>query len=238
MTRTFYSPAQSAIAIVPARGGSKGIPRKNLVPLLGIPMLSYTLRAAREVEEISKVLVSTDNEEIAEVARAEGALVIERPVELARDDSPTEPCIVHAMDRWREREGADPDWVVLLQPTAPLRQAEDIRRAFQTLESTGADSILSVVERREFRWVREGEMGRPLWDIENRPRRQDLIPDYVENGAIYITRSSLYREGGNRLGGSIALSVMPAERSIDVDEPSDLLLVENFLRKIGCQANE
>lgn len=224
-------PNASAIAIVPARGGSKGIPRKNLIPLLGVPMLVYTLRASMGCDWIAKTLVSTDDGEIAEVARAEGAEVVERPSELATDRSPTEPAVLHAMDWWKEREGSDPDWVVLLQPTAPLRDSSDIDQAFKILARTGADCVLSVRERREFHWEVRGDLGFPKWDIANRPRRQDLAPDTIENGAIYITRSSLYRSGGNRLGGKIAVSVMPGERSVDVDEAEDIPLVEAYLRQ-------
>lgn len=219
-----------AIAVIPARGGSKGIPRKNLIPLLGIPMLAYTIRAARECGRISGLLVSTDDPEIADLARKEGARVVDRPAELARDESPTEPVVLHAMDWWKTREGFDPDWVVLLQPTSPLRDSSDIEQAFKILTRTGADCVLSVRERREFHWELKGEFGFPKWDIANRPRRQDLAPDYIENGAIYITRSSLYRVGGNRLGGNIALSVMPGQRSVDVDEFEDIPLAEVYLR--------
>lgn len=193
-------------------------------------MMVYTIRAAKAVSRIDEVLLSTNNEEIASVAKDEGVRVVERPDELARDDSPTEPCVLHAMDCWAEENGTDPEWVVLLQPTTPLRTSADIEQAFEVLDRTGADCVLSVVERREFRWVRDGDLGKPKWDIANRPRRQDLHPDYIENGAVYISHSRLYRERGNRLGGKIALSVMPSERSIDVDEPSDLVLVENILR--------
>jgi N-acylneuraminate cytidylyltransferase len=224
---------RTAIAVIPARGGSKGIPRKNLVPVAGVPMMVYTIRAAQAVSRIGEILLSTNDEEISSVAKKEGVRVIKRPDELARDDSPTEPSVLHAMDCWHAENGTDPEWVVLLQPTAPLRSPADIERAFGVLDETGADCVLSVVERREFRWDRNGGLGVPQWDISHRPRRQDLDPDYIENGAVYISRSTLYREKGNRLGGRIALSVMPPERSIDVDEPSDLLLVENFLRNRG-----
>jgi N-acylneuraminate cytidylyltransferase len=220
-----------SIAIIPARGGSKGIPRKNLAPVLGVPLIAYSIRAARESQRFAAVLVSTEDAEIARVAHGEGALVVERPPDLARDDSPTEPCILHALDWWKESQGSDPDWVALLQPTSPLRDSKDIQQAFTILATTGADSVLTVVEKKEFHWRAEGSVGVPLWDIRNRPRRQELQPDFVENGAIYITRSWVYRQSANRLGEKIALSVMPAERSIDVDEPFDLRLVEMILRQ-------
>ncbi|MCA9447441.1 MAG: acylneuraminate cytidylyltransferase family protein [Candidatus Omnitrophica bacterium] len=218
------------IAIIPARGGSKGIPKKNLALIDGVPLVAYTIRAALGVDQIEDVLVSTDDEEIAAVALKEGASVIRRPEELARDDSPTEPCVLHAMEKWEETEGVLLDWVVLLQPTAPLRDSTDIANAFKILEKSGADCILSVMERREFHWEREGDFGVAQWDIDHPPRRQELRPDLIENGAIYISRADLYRKRGNRLGGKIALYEMPLERSIDVDEPFDLWLVESTLR--------
>ena len=196
----------------------------------GVPMLAYTIRAALGVERIKAVLVTTDDEEIAAVALREGAAVIRRPAELALDTSPTEPCVLHAMEKWEEAEGISLDWVVLLQPTAPLRDSSDIAGAFTILDNSGADCVLSVMERREFHWVREGDFGAPRWDIDNRPRRQELRPDLIENGAIYISRADLYRTKGNRLGGKIALYEMPLERSIDVDESFDLWLVDAYLR--------
>jgi N-acylneuraminate cytidylyltransferase len=222
-----------SIAIIPARGGSKGIPRKNLALVLGVPLVAYTIRAAKGCAPISAVLVSTDDPEIAELAESEGAMAVLRPPDLARDESPTEPCVLHAMDWWKEKVGNDPDWVALLQPTSPLRDSSDLAQGFTIAASTGADSVLSVVEKKEFRWDVRGDLAVPRWDIKNRPRRQELVPDYIENGAIYITRPWVYRELGNRLGGKIALSVMPPERSIDVDEPFDLWLVEMALRHGG-----
>lgn len=227
MTET---PAIRTIAVIPARGGSKGIPRKNLAPILGVPLIAYTIRAALGSSRIGAVLVSTDDEEIAAIALKEGASVIRRPEELSRDDSPTEPAVLHAMTKWEEAEGISLDWVVLLQPTSPLRDSTDIENAFKILEKTGADSLLSVMERREFHWTRKGDLGEPCWDIDHRPRRQELRPDLIENGALYISRSDLYRKNGNRLGGRIALYEMPPEQSIDVDEPFDLWLVEARLK--------
>ncbi len=231
MTTSENSPPERQVAIIPARGGSKGIPRKNLQPLQGVPLIAHTIRAARECARIDSVLVSTEDSEIATVAEREGALVVPRPSELARDDSPTEPCILHAMDWWRERKGEDPAVVVLLQPTSPLRDSTDIERAFTIYVGAEADSLLSAVERREFHWEERDGLGIPKWDIRKRPRRQELTPDLIENGAIYITKSSVYREHGNRLGGRIAVYRMPPERSIDVDEPFDLLLAEMLLDK-------
>ncbi|MCG3199525.1 MAG: N-acylneuraminate cytidylyltransferase [bacterium] len=194
-------------------------------------MIAHTIRAAKGCARVDSVLVSTEDKEIASVAEREGALVVPRPAQLAQDSSPTEPCILHAMDWWLERNGEDPAIVVLLQPTSPLRDSTDIEQAFTIYDRAEADCLLSVVERREFHWEEREGLGNPKWDIRNRPRRQELAPDLIENGAIYITKSSVYREQGNRLGGRIALYRMPPERSIDVDEPFDLLLAGMLLEK-------
>jgi len=230
MSKNLPNDQETAIAVIPARGGSKGIAKKNLAPLLGIPMLAYSIRAAQDCARIIETIVSTDDVEIAKCATVEGATVVKRPPDLATDTSPTEPAVVHALDWWKERKGVDPDWIVLLQPTSPLRNSSDVTAAFKVQEDAGADSVLSVEEKREFRWRQDGSGGLPLWDIQNRPRRQELTPDYVENGAIYISRPSFYREKNNRLGGKIGLYIMPPERCLDVDTPFDIWLVEQYLK--------
>jgi N-acylneuraminate cytidylyltransferase len=181
-------------------------------------------------------LVSTEDSEIAQVACEYGAEVIDRPMELAMDDSPTEPVILHALDVLRDQAGCDPEWVVLLQATSPLRDSADLERAFEIRDNCGADCVVSVTECREFRWREETGRGYPCWNIEKRPRRQELTPDFVENGAIYITHSKLYRQNGNRLGGTIALCPLAADHAVDVDEPFDLFLVRKILEYRQGQA--
>lgn len=226
----------SRIAVIPARGGSKGIPKKNLALLQGQPMIFYTIHAARQSGLFDGILVSSDDPEILDYAMGCGVLGVQRPAELARDDSPTEPTVLHAMDWWAEAQRSEPEVVCLLQPTSPLRTSRDILDAEKLFTQCGADSLLSVTEKREFHWRVDGGRAIPAWDISHRPRRQKLEPIYVENGAIYITRSPIYREQKNRLGGKMVLYPMPPERSVDIDEPFDLRLAEGLLHSQGIQS--
>lgn len=219
------------IAIIPARGGSKGIPRKNLVRLAGKPLLAYTVEAARASGIFDRVVVSTDDKEIGRFARRYGAEVVRRPGRLARATTPTEPAMLHVLRELDRKDRYLPDVVFLLQVTAPLRTAHDIRAAFREFTRAGVDSLLSVARSAHFLWRARGRRCLPInYDFRNRPRRQDVRTQYRENGAIYITRYDLLRRTGNRLGGRIGYYVMPDERSVDIDGPADLLAVESIIR--------
>lgn len=134
------------LAIIPARGGSKGIPRKNLAILAGQPLIAYTIRAARNAKLLNRVVVSTEDEEIAGVAKSHGAEVILRPSELALDTTPTEPVLLDVLKTLESKEGYVPDAVVLLQPTSPLRSESHIDEAIKKLYDTEADAVVSVCE--------------------------------------------------------------------------------------------
>ena len=222
------------LAIIPARGGSKGIPRKNLFQLGGRPLLVHTVEAALAAAPVTRVVVSTDDDEIAEEARSCGAEVILRPAELAGDTASSESALLHVLDHLRDKEGYEPDIVVFLQATSPLRGAGDIHGAVRRLIEGGADSLFSACRVHGFVWRRTVDGLRSIsYDFKNRQRRQDIGEDLLENGSIYVFKPSVLRETGNRLGGKIAIYEMDPLNSFQVDEPGDIELMERILDPTG-----
>jgi len=219
------------IAVIPARGGSKELPRKNLQPLAGKPLIAHTIEAALAAFSVDRVIVSTEDEEIARVASEHGAEVVRRPDELASDDASSESALLHVLDHLLEEEQIEPDLVVFLQATSPLRRDHDIDDAVATLRDNDSDSVLSVVASHRFLW-RQGETGpEPLnYDYHARPRRQEREPEYVENGSIYVLKPWVLRQHENRLGGRIALYEMDRWSAVDIDDAADLALCESILR--------
>lgn len=217
------------VCVIPVRGGSKGIPRKNLVPIAGKPLVVWTIEAALAVPNL-RVIVSTEDAEIAEVSRAAGAEVIDRPVELAQDSTASEPVIEHVIDVLSER-GERPDVVMFLQATSPVRLPGTLRRGLDEFAASGADSMLSVVAETPFLW-NLAHPAIPDYDLTRRPRRQDIAPSamkYRENGAIYITRTEVYETEHNRLGGLIELLVIDDVEATDIDTPADFARAESLL---------
>lgn len=218
------------LAIIPARGGSKGIPRKNLRILCGKPLIAYTIEAALNSKYIDRVVVSTEDEEIADVAQGYSAEVIKRPPELADDLAPTEPSLEHVVRYMEETEGYRADVIILLQPTSPLRNSQHIDEAIETFFSNKYDSLLSVCPSHAFLWKADKEkMYSVNYDFRNRPRRQERELEYRENGAIYITKYDILMNGHNRLGGKIGLYIMPGKSSWEIDSEFDFWLCEHLI---------
>lgn len=223
------------IGIVTARGGSKGVPGKNLRLLAGQPLIAHTIRAAKAATTLGRVVVSTDDAEIARVAQAYGAEVpFLRPAELAQDVTPTLPVLQHAV-RVLEQAGGRCDVIVTLQPTAPLRLARDIDEAVRLLEAANADAVVSVREVSEhpsrMRRIQDGRL--VTLDGTSRfllNRRQDFEPVYIENGAIYVTRRRVLMEEGAILGKETRALIMPQSRSLDIDTERDFDRAEESLR--------
>lgn len=219
------------LCVVPARGGSKGVPRKNLREVAGKPLIAWTVQQALAARPAMDVVVSTDDEEIAAAARASGAEVpFLRPRDLARDTTPTEPVVRHAIEVARAA-GAAPDAVMLLQATSPVRLPGTIDRAIAQFLGTGVDSLVGVVPQAPFIWT-GGATPTAAYDVDARPRRQDLTPAtlrYRETGSLYLTRPWVYEERDNRLGGRVGLFVMDEVEGTDVDTELDLLVAEQVL---------
>jgi CMP-N,N'-diacetyllegionaminic acid synthase len=218
---------ERVLAIIPARGGSKGIPRKNLRRLAGRPLLVHTIDHALATSSVSRVVVSTDDDEIAAVAAGAGAEVVRRPAVLAADEAISESVLLHVLDHLRDAESYEPGLVVFLQATAPIRRKNDIDDAITRLREAGADSLLSVVPSRSFIWrVVHGEPTPLNYDHRVRPRRQDMPLEFVENGSIYVFKPWVLRQTTNRLGGRVAMYVMSRWSAVDIDDPGDLALCE------------
>ena len=226
------------LAIIPARGGSKGIPRKNLAPLAGRPLISYTVQVSLECDVFDRVIVSTDDDEIARVAMEWGAQVpFMRPAELAQDDTPDMPVYMHALGWLESNDGYSPEVVVWLRPTAPLRTVHDINGATKKLIDTGADCVRSVclVEHHPY-WMKrlDGDRLVPLLDEADEAvyyQRQLLPPVYRFNGAVDVTRCKTVIEAGKLYSGDMRGYVMPAESSIDLDSEVDFALLELLMQR-------
>ena len=224
------------VAIIPARGGSKGIPRKNILPLFDKPLITWTIEQALAVPGL-RVIVSTEDDEIAEVAASSGAEVMRRPPELALDTTPSEPVIEHVIGELTAR-GERPDAVMFLQATSPVRLPGTLARAVAEFDASGADSLVAVVPESPFLW----NFTHPAtadYDFTHRPRRQDIPADqkkYRENGSLYLTRTEVYARDHNRLGGHIELFVLDEVEAVDVDTHSDFIRAEAALRRLAASS--
>lgn len=219
------------LVVIPARGGSKQLPRKNILHLAGKPLIGWSIQHALSMFPPNQVLVSTDCKEIANIALEFGATVpFVRPEHLSQDESETEPVILHALD-WFVDHHFEPEGVVLLQPTSPLRKKGALLSAIKQFEESESDSLLSVCESHHFFWKDPGEP-KALYDYKNRPRRQDLTQNdlyFKENGSIYITKTSTLRECKNRLCGTISLFIMSEEESIEIDSKTDFSILNELI---------
>jgi CMP-N-acetylneuraminic acid synthetase len=229
----------NVLGLIPARGGSSGVPRKNIATLAGRPLLAYTCEAALGSRCLTRVVLSTDDEEIAQVGRASGVEVpFRRPAELARADTPSLVAAQHAVRWLRDHEQWEPELVVLLQPTSPLRQAHHIDEAMECMRDVAADSVVSVVPVPHrftpygILQVRDG-WARDFWETPvafDRFRRQDAPVLFARNGpAIVGTRTTVLMESQSFYGERVLPYVMDEEDSVDIDTMFDLRLAEWIL---------
>jgi CMP-N,N'-diacetyllegionaminic acid synthase len=221
------------LAIIPARGGSKRLPRKNILDLCGKPLIAYTIEAALKSKYIDKVIVSSDDEEILNISSNFGADIIKRPIDLANDTATTFDTIKHTIDNFEKY-----DYIVLLQPTSPLRNEKHIDEAIQLLKEKNAHAVISVCEMEHSPlWCntlpKDGNMNNFLRDEVLNKRSQDLEKYYRLNGAIYICKTDKLLENKSfLLRNNIFAYIMDRESSIDIDEEIDFKIAEVILSKV------
>ena len=226
------------VAIIPARGGSKGIPRKNTKELCGKPLIAYIIETALKVREIERVIVSTEDKEISKIAKEYGAEVpFIRPKELSKDETSTLPVLQHAINYLEKKENYRPEIVVLLYTTSPLLRAERVSEAVNLLKEGRFDSVLSIVEDTGHYWIEQNSAYERLYPkaVKN---RQFIKPLLKENGAIYVCKTDLLMEENEIIGGKIGFLVMKRWESIDIDELLDFEFAELLMMKTErCKNN-
>jgi CMP-N-acetylneuraminic acid synthetase len=239
-------PVDKILAVIPARGGSKGILRKNIRPVCGRPLIAYTIETAQAARHLLyRTIVSTDDPEIEAIAREHGADVpFLRPAELAADKVPTLPVLQHAVRFVEARDDIKLDWVLLLQPTTPLRKLKDIEASLALAFKDNCDSVISVVqvfaEHPIFMKRIENNQLLP-YGIEEKEgtRRQDCQPPaYIRNGAIYLTRRDVLMKHNSIWGRIIRPYIMPPQRSVNIDSELDFKLAEIMLEEQNRDQNE
>ena len=228
------------ITIIPARGGSKGIPNKNIIDIAGKPLIGWSIEQSKKTKLISDTYVSTNDNEIAEVAKKYSAEIIWRPDELCMDDSTSESAFIHALTYLKEQKQMVPDYIVFLQATSPLRNSEDINNAILKLISDDADSLFSGSKFDDFLfWETDKNKLRSInYEYQNRGRRQDRLPQFVENGSIYIFKPDIILKNNNRLGGVISIFEMDFWQTWEIDTIEDIELIEYYIRKKLKAKNE
>ncbi len=222
---------ETILAIIPARGGSRGIPRKNLETLGGIPLVAHSILHAQKAELVTDILMNSEDEEIREVAAKYGAPVMDRPMEYTEEVMANEVDLLLVWTvREFEKKFKPVDIVVLLYPTSPLRAPKTIDEAILKITRDGYDSVLSLYYDDRYLWQQEGERVVPTnYDPTQRmPRQKEAWNQWAENKAVYAVKRDLLIESGCRLGGKIGFVEMEAWRSTDVDTPDDLSLVRTL----------
>lgn len=217
--------------IIPARGGSKGIPRKNILEIAGKPLIAWSIEQARASHYVGdEVFVTSDSDEILEISKQFGARPIKRPERISRDSSSSEEALLHALGAIEE--SGPIDYVVFLQATSPVRAPDDIDNAMQQIVREESGSLLSARPVHDyFIWERDSDGCRSVtYDFSNRPRRQDIRTRYMENGSIYIFKPESLKKNNNRLGGKISIYEMDKIRSYQVDDEEDIQICSTLLK--------
>jgi N-acylneuraminate cytidylyltransferase len=220
------------VAIILARGGSKGIPGKNIINFCGKPLLVWTIEQLKQVKEIDSIWVSSDSEQILSVARDYGTYTICRPDEISGDKATSESGWLHALD-YIEEEAGTVNVVVAPQVTSPLREPNDVKNGLSVFYEGQYDSLFSACEVEDFflwKMSSGGELISLNYDYKNRKRRQDITRQYLENGLFYIFKPDILRKYNNRLGGKIGAVKMDIWKMFEIDTMEDLRICEALMK--------
>lgn len=222
------------LVIIPARGGSKGIPRKNVLPLAGKPLIAYAIQAAKQSNYVTRIVVSTDDPEIGSISQQYGAEVVWRPAAISGDLASSEQALLDTLTQLEDTEGYRPNLVIFMQCTSPLTLPEDIDKTINALLEQNAETALTVSANHRFLWRSDKETGAAYGinhDKSVRLLRQQIEPEYVETGAVYVMKADLFRQHKHRFFGKTALSIIPDSRSIEIDSLVDWHIVEVLMRE-------
>ena len=219
------------MAIIPARGGSKGIPLKNLKLLNGKPLIEYSINASRKSKFITRTIVSSDHPKILKTSEKLGAGIIKRPNNLSNDSSQLEPVIEHCLNHLKQKENYVPDIIILLQNTSPLRTKKHIDDALSDFLDSKFDSMMSCYSSHYFLWTLQKNILIPKnHNPKNRSNRQQMNNQFIENGAIYITRYTAFKKSHCRISGKIGLFKMTQKTSIDIDTKFDIFEANKMIK--------
>ncbi|GAL37535.1 N-acetylneuraminate cytidylyltransferase [Vibrio maritimus] len=220
---------KNVVAIIPARGGSKGVPKKNIKAINGKPLIAYSIEHALSTKTVNRVIVSTDCDEIAQVSLEYGAEVIKRPEDISGDFASSEDALIHSINEL-EHEGWTASHVVFLQCTSPIRKSTDIAQTLELVLSEQFDSALTVVENHRFLWRTDANnTATPVnYDPHNRKMRQE-INEYQENGSIYVMKTEDLINTKCRLNGRVGIHVMDEATGYEIDTPVDFKIIEQLM---------
>lgn len=223
---------KNIVAIIPARGGSKGIPRKNIMNFCGSPLISWSIKQALNSQFISSVWVSSDDHEILECSKTFGANILLRPHNISGDKASSESAWIHALEEIQKNQKVD--LIVGLQATSPLRGKNDIDLSIKKYIDNNLDSLFSVVEIEDFfTWVIDKKSKRPKssnYDYKNRKRRQDIEKKYLENGSIYVFDPRMLLATKNRIHGNIGFHIMEKYKMFQIDTFDDIEICEEIMK--------
>ena len=218
--------SKGIIAIIPARGGSKGIPNKNIIDFLGKPLIAHTIEYVKQSTLVSEIYVSTDNKRISDISKQLNVQIIDRPKSISGDNATTESTIEHALQVIPKVE-----IIILLQATSPLRPKNSLDTAIKSFLDNKYDSLLSISPNHDFIWKINGNECVPQYNIDKRVRRQDILKSnklYRENGSIYICSKKFFLKSKNRLGGKIGYIIFDDIYGYEIDEHKDLNLLQKL----------